>query len=109
MSSIINIKRYVRAYHTKSVPKSPNRNWVIGLTNNPQRRYNEHKNQIQKELRFWKFWCCDSYREALDLEHFFKRKGYNAQLGGTTEDSIYLYLYYLPRNKETKTKKKKQV
>jgi hypothetical protein len=108
MSSITYIKKSVRTHHKKNVASSPNFNWVIGLTNNPTRRFNEHKGQIGHIPRFWRIWTCDNLSEAQYLEKYFKGLGYNAELGGTATDSIYLYMYYLPRNKDSKKKKKSE-
>ena len=104
MSSLKNIKSYVRRHHRACQPSSVNHSWVIGLTNDPKRRIGEHKTLIKHEPRHWRIFVCDSYFDALALEKYFKDIGYNVGTGGTSTDSINLYMYYLPHYKHLKRK-----
>jgi hypothetical protein len=106
MSSKQYIKKAVKFHQEKCIPTSLNRNWVIGLTNDDIRRYGEHKTQIKHSPRYWRCWLCNSYEDALELEKYFFDKGYNVGLGGTAQNSLILYMYYLPREKHLKTKVK---
>ncbi len=106
MSSKQYVKKAVKSHQQKCVPISPNRNWVIGLTNDALRRYNEHKTLLGHNPRHWRYWLCNSYKDALELEKYFFDKGYNVGLGGTAPNSLILYMYYLPREKHLKTKVK---
>jgi hypothetical protein len=104
MSSSKYIKQAAKSHQNKCVANSPNRNWVVGLTNVETRRYGEHKRLIGHDPRHWRCWECDSYEEALKTEKYFYDNGYNVGLGGTALDSTILYMYYLPQNKDAKKK-----
>lgn len=65
--------------------------WTIGITNDPERRKNEHKNE-GKDVRYWSHWTADSESIARKVEQHFLGKGMKGG-GGGGENPRYVYVF----------------
>lgn len=65
--------------------------WTIGITNDPERRKNEHENE-GKNVKYWSHWTADSESIARKVEQHFLDKGMKGG-GGGGENPRYVYVF----------------
>jgi hypothetical protein len=65
--------------------------WTIGITNDPERRKNEHKSE-GKNVTHWSHWYADSESIARRVEDHFLNKGMKGG-GGGGENPRYVYVF----------------
>jgi hypothetical protein len=65
--------------------------WIIGITNDPERRKSEHQAD-GKHVNFWKHWRADSESIARDVEKHFLDKGMKGG-GGGGDNPRYIYIF----------------
>ena len=61
--------------------------WYIGITDEPQRRKDEHGNPTK-----WRHWKADNEQIARDIERYFLKMGMTGDTGGGNNPS-YVYIY----------------
>ncbi len=68
--------------------------WTIGVTNDPERRKEEHRN-AGKRIYWWTHWRANSEAEARKLEQYFLDKGMKGDTGGGNPrdkpDNVYIF------------------
>lgn len=64
--------------------------WTIGITNNPERRKEEHG--AKENIKFWKTWAADSEADARAIEQYFLDKGMKGGSGGG-ESPNHVYIF----------------
>lgn len=82
--------------------------WKIGVTNNPDRRYNENLPTGGKVLKNWRCWNAEKKNRALKVEKTFCDKGFDRcqNTNFETDKSIYIYVFIIPiKNRKPKKKK----
>lgn len=65
--------------------------WTIGITNDPERRKNEHENEGEN-VTHWSHWRADSESIARKVEGHFLDKGMKGG-GGGGENPRYVYVF----------------
>lgn len=65
--------------------------WTIGITNDPERRKTEHRNE-GKNIQYWKDWKADTETIAQNVEKYFLDKGMKGGIGGG-DDSTFVYIF----------------
>ena len=65
--------------------------WTIGITNDPERRKNEHENE-GRNVTHWSHWSADSESIARKVETHFLDKGMKGG-GGGGENPRYVYVF----------------
>ena len=65
--------------------------WTIGITNDPERRKNEHKNE-GRSVTHWSHWKANSETIARNVEKYFLDKGMKGG-GGGGENPRYVYVF----------------
>lgn len=65
--------------------------WIIGITDNPEERKEQHKNE-GKDVQFWLEWKAESETDARDIEKYFLNKGMNGGTGGGIKP-IFVYIF----------------
>lgn len=72
--------------------KAPYSKWYIGVTNDLERRKEEHKKD-GKNVKHWKDWKADDEKDARDIEQFYINK--KKMKGGTGggEKPTYVYIF----------------
>ena len=65
--------------------------WTIGITNDPERRKNEHEANGHN-TKFWKYWKAESETDAREIEKHFQGKGMKGG-GGGGENPTYVYIF----------------
>ena len=65
--------------------------WTIGITNDPERRKNEHKNE-GRIVSYWSHWKANSETIARNVEKYFIDKGMKGG-GGGGENPRYVYVF----------------
>ena len=64
--------------------------WTIGITNDPKRRKEEHKND-GKSVGLWKDWKANSEQIARNVEKYFQDKGMKGGGGGDNPTFVYVF------------------
>lgn len=65
--------------------------WTIGITNDPDRRRSEHKNDGKDTTR-WTPWRADNEQVARDVEKRFQDRGMKGG-GGGGENPNFVYIF----------------
>jgi len=73
--------------------------WKIGITNNPDRRYEENLPEGKKTLTYWQCWNAQTRLRAEKIEKKFCDKGFDRcqHTGFETEKTIYIYVFIIPK------------
>ena len=68
--------------------------WTVGITNDPDRRKQEHANDGDS-VKHWKEWLSDSLVDAQKIEKYFLDKDCKGGAGGNLRASknTYVYIY----------------
>ncbi len=61
--------------------------WTIGITNNPERRKEEHENP-----KYWMDWKADGEQDTRSIEKHFLDKGMKGDTGGG-ENPTFVYIF----------------
>ncbi len=64
--------------------------WTIGITNDPERRKDEH--DTGNKVKHWKDWKANSESDARTIEKYFLDKGMKGDTGGGTTPT-YVYIF----------------
>jgi hypothetical protein len=65
--------------------------WTIGITDDPERRKNEHENE-GKSVTYWSHWKADTEAIARAVEAYFIDKGMKGGTGGR-DHPTYVYVF----------------
>lgn len=65
--------------------------WTIGITDNPEERKEQHKNE-GKNIEYWLDWETENEDDARFIEEFFITKGMKGSGGGPTNGN-YVYIF----------------
>jgi len=68
--------------------------WTIGITNDPDRRKQEHESD-GNDVRYWRQLLADSLQDAQDTEKYFLDKDCKGGTGGNLSPykNTYVYIY----------------
>ena len=66
--------------------------WTIGVTDRPDERKDEHKND-GKNVDFWNQWKADSEKDARAIEEFYIEKKKMKGGGGGPGSADYVYIF----------------
>lgn len=69
----------------------PYKNWTIGVTDDPDRRRNEHRT-IGRRVLWWHHWDADDERIARVVERHFQQMGMKSDVGARGRPG-YVYVY----------------
>jgi hypothetical protein len=76
----MNQNELIQSIKTK-VGSSNYSNWVIGVTDDPITRRQQHE-KIGNNVRFWSHWKTDSEKTGRDIEKYFLDLGMKGDTGG---------------------------
>lgn len=73
--------------------------FYVGITNDIHRRlFTEHK--VDEKNGWWIWYKASSKQIAQDVEEHYLYKGMQGDTGGGTDNSVYVYCYYITNNTE---------
>ncbi len=88
--SIVCLQKMTEAGIIRGIEKTVNSIWTIGITDNPDRRYGEHRAE-GKNVKNWRYWEAGSEEGARRIEYFLDR-GMKGDTGGGTNPT-YVYIF----------------
>lgn len=90
--TIKNIKKWCNRHSTIEIDY---KRWYCGITNKPNKRYNQHKNSNNADPYAWVSYDAKSRRIAEAIETYFHNLGMkdSDSKGGSAENSKFLYIY----------------